>query len=137
MDRIKFEKLIKEKQTLVDYMEQSRGKLTLKSASNLTARIEQIDRAIKKFSKNRLLARSTKFHTASQRIFRVATQVCRLNLAVTDIMRHYRRCPDRHFFIALDLHLNEDRWCSSGHAHILRFILVPRADPIIKQELGP
>lgn len=47
-DKIRFEKLMKEKQALTDYMEEMRGKLSLKSVSNLMARIEQIEKSIKK-----------------------------------------------------------------------------------------
>ena len=45
---MKVTKLLKEKQALVDYMEQMRGKLSLRSVSNLMARIEQLDKALKK-----------------------------------------------------------------------------------------
>lgn len=47
-DRLKLKKLLKEKQALTDYMEQMRGKLSLKSVSNIMARLEQLDKQLKK-----------------------------------------------------------------------------------------
>jgi hypothetical protein len=46
-DSLKLKKLEKERAALSSYMENMRGKLSLKSASNILARIEQLDKAIR------------------------------------------------------------------------------------------
>jgi hypothetical protein len=49
-DPIKMKKLMKEKEALTDYLEKMRGKLSLRSVSNIMARMEQLDKALKKMT---------------------------------------------------------------------------------------